>query len=88
MAVTTNLCSQVISSDTVIQLSKPLKFNYTVSGSLMKRANFTVSIAERYANITILSGSEVIVDNMDIYGNTPMNLNALVNFSSARNNFV
>ncbi|AWB65755.1 hypothetical protein C2869_04575 [Saccharobesus litoralis] len=71
-------------------LSKPFlltndihyKTNYAVSGSAIKRVTITASISKNYANLSILSGEQIIANNLDIPRKGKQTINVLVDFKS------
>jgi len=55
---------------------------YYVTGSTVKRLNISVKIDASYAQLSLIEGDRVLVDNLDVPQNGNHNLNVLVDFKT------
>ncbi len=75
--------SSVAASDPVISVSSDYEMPYSAEGDLVKQVVLDVSIESGYAHISVLSGDNRLVDNMNIPNAGAHQLTALVEFESA-----
>ncbi|AMJ96418.1 hypothetical protein AVL56_03050 [Alteromonas stellipolaris] len=66
----------------ILTNSQDFTLAYNVTGSALKRLNLSVEIDASYAQLTIMDGQRVVVDNLDIPAKGSHNLNVLVDFKT------
>ena len=66
----------------ILTNSQDFTLAYNVTGSALKRLNLSVEIDASYAQLTIMDGQRVVVDNLDIPATGSHNLNVLVDFKT------
>ncbi|WP_247670594.1 CRTAC1 family protein [Alteromonas sp. MMG017] len=66
----------------ILTNSQDFTLDYDVTGSALKRLNLSVEIDANYAQLTIMDGQRVVVDNLDIPAKGSHNLNVLVDFKT------
>ncbi|MBU2872090.1 FG-GAP-like repeat-containing protein [Colwellia sp. E2M01] len=74
--------SAIISSETLIEPSKPLTIDYTIKDSLLKRVKITLYNPKSYANISLLADDKLLLDNLNIAKQGYQEINALVKFNA------
>ena len=69
-------------TDISVAPSAPAIFNYDVNGSKTKKLTFEIDNPGASANLTLLQGEQVLIDNLNIPRSGTQTLNALVHFQA------
>ncbi|MBR9912580.1 MAG: CRTAC1 family protein [Gammaproteobacteria bacterium] len=72
-----------LSTPTVIAAAQPVTMHYTVTGSPIKKATFTVSNPQSYASLSLYANDTLLVDNLNVPKAGEQVLNALVRFDAS-----